>query len=120
MERSGNWLGAHASVMLPKSNAPSPGREGAAKEAGAKLLPADAGHQLVVALVVAAVGELVESQVDRLLELGQRLLEARLVVGGGDEPGLAAVGFAHDAHVDQDARHRVVEGVVAELPIPVG
>ena len=40
-------------------------------------------------------------------------------MGRGDEPGLAAVGLAHHAALDQLLREMVVEGVVACLPVPV-
>jgi len=43
---------------------------------------ADAGHQLVIVFVIAAIGKLVQRQIHRLLEFAQRFHEMRLVVGG--------------------------------------
>jgi hypothetical protein len=33
------------------------------------------------------------------------------------EQGLATVWFAHDTHIDQVTSRRVIEGVVAEIPV---
>ncbi len=40
-------------------------------------------------------------------------------MGGGDEPGFTAIRFAHDAHIDQEAGHGVIEGVIAKLPVAI-
>src|ERR1700722_1537233 len=64
--------------------------------------------------------ERIERALDGHLEGSERVLEARLIVRRGHEPWFARIRLAQDALIVQHARHGVVEGVVAALPVAVG